>query len=402
LGGIVIEELNRKTIQEQRTEICERKGLGHPDTICDAIMNEISLALSREYMEKFGNIMHHNIDKGLLVAGEVDVNFGGGKVKEPMIIVIGDRATFKVGDETIPIEDIAISTTKDWVKRNLRFVDPEEHIRYQVELKRGSEALTDIFQRGGRFLGANDTSAAVGFAPLTKVEKIVLKTEKFLNGDKFKKEFPESGEDIKVMGAKKDNELFLTIGMAFVDKYVINQDDYFKKKKEIFENIELFLESNVSDYSTRLQLNTADRKDRGIGGIYLTVLGTSADGGDCGQVGRGNRVNGIIPLNRPTCSEAAAGKNPISHVGKIYNLLSYHIANQIFENVTGIKEVYIWLLSQIGKPINEPEIASTQLILEPNVKMRDISNEVNEIIASELENIDKFCLKLVERSLPVC
>ena len=402
MGGIVIEELNRKAIQEQRTEICERKGLGHPDSICDAIMNEISLSLSREYLKKFGNIMHHNIDKGLLVAGEIDVNFGGGKVKQPMLMVIGDRATFRVGNETIPIEDIAISTTKDWIKKNLRFVDPEMHVKYQVELKRGSEALTDIFQRGGKFLGANDTSAAVGFAPLTKVEKIVLDTEKYLNGNEFKKKFPESGEDIKVMGSRKDDELCLTIGMAFVDRYVKDEIDYFKKKEEIFDEIEQFLESKISDYKPILQLNTADRKGRGIGGIYLTVLGTSADGGDCGQVGRGNRVNGIIPLNRPTCSEAAAGKNPISHVGKIYNLLSYRIANQIHDNVSGIKEVYVWLLSQIGKPINNPEIASTQLILKPNVKMHDISDDVNEIIAHELENINDFCLELVERSIPVC
>ncbi len=402
MGGIVIEELNRKAIQEQRTEICERKGLGHPDSICDAIMNEISLSLSREYLKKFGNIMHHNVDKGLLVAGEVDVNFGGGEVKQPMLMVIGDRATFRVGNETIPIEDIAISTTKDWIKKNLRFVDPEMHVKYQVELKHGSEALTDIFQRGGKFLGANDTSAAVGFAPLTKVEKIVLNTEKYLNGNEFKKKFPESGEDIKVMGSRKDDELSLTIGMAFVDKYVKDEIDYFKKKEEIFEQIEQFLASKISDYKPILQLNTADRQGRGIGGIYLTVLGTSADGGDCGQVGRGNRVNGIIPLNRPTCSEAAAGKNPISHVGKIYNLLSYRIANQIYDNVSGIKEVYVWLLSQIGKPINNPEIVSTQLNLESNVKMHDVSDGVNEIIASELENINKFCLELVEGSIPVC
>ncbi len=399
---IIIEELNSKSIEEQRTEICERKGLGHPDSICDAIMNEISLSLSREYLKRFGNIMHHNIDKGLLVAGKVDVRFGGGKVKEPMLLVIGDRATFKVGDEMIPIGEIAISTTKDWIKNNLRFIDPDEHIKYQIELKHGSEALTDIFQRGGKFLGANDTSAAVGFAPLTKVEKIVLETEKFLNGTEFKKKYPASGEDIKVMGSRKDDELNLTIGMAFVDRYVSDEKNYFDKKAEIFEEIKQFLNSRITEYKLRLQLNTADRKGRGLGGIYLTVLGTPADGGDCGQVGRGNRVNGIIPLNRPTCSEAAAGKNPISHVGKIYNLLSYRIANKIYENISGIKEVYVWLLSQIGKPINEPEMASTQLILESGVKERDISSAVKDAIANELENIDKFCMELVEGSIPVC
>lgn len=400
--GIVIEELHQKAIIEQRTEICERKGLGHPDTICDAVMNEISIRLSKEYMKKFGAIMHHNVDKGMLVAGETEVKFAGGKIIEPMLMIFGDRATFKVGDEIIPIEEVAISTAKDWIKNNLRFVDPEKHMRYQVELKRGSEALTDIFQRGGEFLGANDTSAAVGFAPLTKVEEIVLDTERFLNKSDFKKRFPESGEDIKVMGSKKDNELCLTIGMAFVDRFVKSEEDYFKKKEEVFEEIKGFVDSKASNYDPIIQLNTADRKGRGINGLYLTVLGTSADGGDCGQVGRGNRVNGIIPLNRPTCSEAAAGKNPVSHVGKIYNLLTYRIANNVYQNVPGIKEVYVWLLSQIGKPINEPDMASTQLILEPGVKIDEVSPDVEEIIATELSNIDKFCLELIEEKIPVC
>ncbi len=400
--GIVIEELQQKAIIEQRTEICERKGLGHPDTICDAVMNEISIRFSREYMKKFGTIMHHNVDKGMLVAGETEVKFAGGKIIEPMLMIFGDRATFKVGDEIIPIEEVAISTAKDWIKKNLRFVDPEEHLRYQVELKRGSEALTDIFQRGGKFLGANDTSAAVGFAPLTMVEKVVLDTERFLNRSDFKKRFPESGEDIKVMGSKKDNELCLTIGMAFVDRFVNSEKDYFGKKEVVLEEIKGFVDSKASDYDPRIQLNTADRKGRGIKGLYLTVLGTSADGGDCGQVGRGNRVNGIIPLNRPTCSEAAAGKNPVSHVGKIYNLLTYRIANNVYKNVPGIKEVYVWLLSQIGRPINEPDMASTQLILEPGVKVNEVSPDVEEIIVTELSNIDKFCMELIEGKIPVC
>lgn len=401
MSGIIVEKLNRKAIDEQRTEIVERKGLGHPDSICDAIMNEVSLSLSKEYLKKFGSIMHHNVDKGMLIAGETNIEFGGGKILKPIRIVFGDRATFKVGDETIPIEELAISTTQDWIKKNLRYVDPSEHVDYQVELKRGSEALADIFKRGGKFLGANDTSAAVGFAPLTKVESIVLETERFLNGSDFKKQFPESGEDIKVMGSRKDNELTLTVGMAIVDRFIDNEKDYFMKKDEILEETKNFISSRIEDKS-EIFLNTADQEGRGTAGLYLTVLGTSADGGDCGQVGRGNRVNGIIPLNRPTCSEAAAGKNPVNHVGKIYNLLTYRIANKIYEGISGVRESYVWLLSQIGKPINEPKMASTQLVLEEGAKMSDISSQVEDIVLNELANIDKFSSELIEGKIPVC
>ncbi|MEM1587435.1 MAG: methionine adenosyltransferase, partial [Candidatus Bathyarchaeia archaeon] len=151
-----------------------------------------------------------------------------------------------------------------------------------------------------------------------------------------------------------------------------------------------------------INLNTLDRRGRGMGGMYLTVLGTSADDGDCGQVGRGNRVNGIIPLNRPTSSEAAAGKNPVSHIGKIYNILSYKMAEKIYQEIPGIKEVYVWLLSEIGQPIDQPKIASAQLILEPNTNFLSISKQVKEIIQDELSRIDRFCESLVKGKYEIC
>ena len=43
----------------RRVEIVERKGLGHPDSVCDAIAEEFSLALSRFYLEQAGELLHH-------------------------------------------------------------------------------------------------------------------------------------------------------------------------------------------------------------------------------------------------------------------------------------------------------------------------------------------------------
>jgi len=218
--NILVEELNQTPIEEQKIEIVERKGLGHPDTICDLIMNEISIELSKFYLKKFGTILHHNIDKALLAAGEAEHNFNGGKIKKPMLLVIGDRATYFFDDEEIPVEEISISTAKKWFREKMRFVDPEEHVRYQVELKQVSASLAEIFKEKDKILGANDTSAAVGYYPLSKTEKVVLEVEKFLNSKDFKKDFPESGEDVKVMGLRINNTLDLTIGMAFVDKFI--------------------------------------------------------------------------------------------------------------------------------------------------------------------------------------
>jgi S-adenosylmethionine synthetase len=402
MRNIIVASLDQVPLESQKIEVVERKGLGHPDSICDCIMNEVSVSLSKEYLKRAGTILHHNIDKSLLAAGEVETRFEGGIIKKPMKLIFGDRATYKVNEEEIPVEEIAVETAKEWFRQNLRFVDPDRHVVYQVEIQPGSSALTDIFKRGSKVLEANDTSAAVGWAPPTKTETAVLKTENYVNSKEFKKSFPESGEDVKVMAFRKDDELELTISMAFVDRFIENEKQYFKKKSEILENVSRFVKENNDFAKIQVQLNTLDTPGRGIGGIYLTVLGTSADGADSGQVGRGNRVNGLISLNRPQCSEAAAGKNPVSHVGKIYNLLTFRIANEIHRQVPDAREVYVWLLSKIGQPVNQPTVAAVQIIPNRRMAFEKIEKEVKKVVEDELQNIDKFCMDLAMGKMPIC
>ena len=399
LRNITIEQLGATPITERKVEVVERKGLGHPDFICDSIMNQVSVNLCREYMERFGTIMHHNIDKGMLVAGEVKTKFGGGVILKPMSIIFGDRATFEVENEFVNVNEIAVNAAKTWIKDNLRYVN-EDSIRYQTEIARGSAELTDIFKRKDAILGANDTSAAVGYAPMSPTEKLVLETERYLNSPDFKKRYPESGEDIKIMGLREKNTLTMTIADPLIDHFIESEGDYFRKKNELLEEIRMYV-SERTDFEPLIFLNTLDREGRGMGGIYLTVTGTSAEDADSGQVGRGNRVNGIIPLNRPVSSEAAAGKNPVSHVGKIYNVLSHRIANEIYVNVPDIKEVYVWLLSQIGEPIDQPRIAAAQVIMERG-SLESVEQEINEVIDRELANIQEFCMELAYGKIPVC
>jgi len=357
--------------------------------------------LSREYLRRFGAILHHNTDKSLLVAGEVETRFGGGVVRQPMLLIFGDRATNRVGSEEIPVKEIAVEAAKEWIRENLRFVDPDVHVRYQVELKPGSAALTDIFKRGGRILSANDTSAAVGYAPMTPTERLVLEIERFMNAKDFKREFPEVGEDIKVMGFRINNRLSLTIGAAFVDRFIESEQDYFRRKEEVYERVRKFV-AEKTDMEFDLKLNTLDVSGRGVDGIYLTVLGTSADGADSGQVGRGNRPNGVIPLNRHVGSEAAAGKNPVSHVGKIYNILTHKIAERIYREVGGVREVYVWLVSQIGRPIDQPALAAARVIPERGIRVEDIRERIENTIEAELDRIDVFCMELAEGKYSVC
>ncbi len=401
MGQTCVEQLNALPVSRQHVEIVERKGTGHPDTISDAIAEEISLALCQVYTEMFGGVLHHNIDKGLLVAGVTEPRLGGGRVVEPMQLVVGDRAVLEYQGQTIPVDDIVVETVERWVSQHLRFVDPRRHIIIHNEIKPGSPELVDIFHR--ERIGANDTSAAVGYAPMSPLEQVVYRTERYMNSSAFKERFPEVGEDIKVMGVRHGDEVTLTIAAAFVDRFFEREHTYFQRKEEVLADVTAFVHeiSKNAFAQVHVDINTLDDPSRGLGGMYLTVLGTSAEGADCGEVGRGNRVNGVIALNRPMGTEAAAGKNPVSHVGKIYNLLTHYIAGEIYREVDGIEEVYVWLCSQIGRPIDDPYIASAQVVLADGVSLNDVKPRIVEIMHRELAGVYAFTERLIRGEFPV-
>lgn len=399
---ISIEAYKGKAVTEHSVEIVERKGIGHPDFMCDSIMEAISIALSKEYMQAFGAVLHHNTDKGLLAAGRTLKSFGGGRVIKPMELTIGDRATFRASGRNIPVADIAIDAARKWIRDNLRFVDPEKHLKYRVVLAPGSEELTDIFSRPGKVRPANDTSAAVGYYPLSPAEKTVLDLERYLNSQKFKGRFPETGEDIKVMGLRRGDELDLTVAMPFIAGFIKSEKDYFDRKDAVHRDMTRFLGRSGAFRKADVYFNTLDEPGRGLGGIYLSLLGTSAEDADSGQVGRGNRVNGLISMNRPMGTEAAAGKNPVSHVGKIYNVLAHQIAQKVYGEVEGLKEVYILLLSRIGTSIDEPQMASAQILTDGKVRLKDVSKRITAIIERELTDIGRFCAALSRGKYQIC
>jgi len=399
---ILVEQYQGVGVTEQSVEIVERKGTGHPDQICDCVMDAISVALSQVYLKEFGAILHHNIDKGLLAAGRVEKFFGGGEMIEPMELTIGDRATFLASGREIPVREIALDAARGWIAAHLRGVDPDLHLRYRFKLAPGSQELTDIFERPGAVRGANDTSAAVGYYPLSPTEEAVLALEKELNGERFKRLFPETGEDVKVMGLRCRDELDLTVAMPLLAGRIGSEREYFARKGVIASEMRRFMADRGGFRRVSLQFNTLDQEGRGLGGVYLSLLGSSAEDADSGQVGRGNRVNGLIPIGRPIGTEAAAGKNPMSHVGKIYNVLAHRIAREICTSVAGVRGAYVLLLSRIGEPVDRPLMANAQLLMEPGRRAAEVSAQVEGVFQREFSGINAFCLALARGEYPVC
>lgn len=313
----LIIESSRMAPAEEAVEIVERKGLGHPDTICDAVMEAVAVQLAQAYLKICGRVLHFNADKGMLVAGQVECRFGGGSVVTPMRLVMGDRATCEWKQKHIPVKDMAERAAFHWFEQHLPRIKPNKDVECQVELKPASEELRSVTERPHDIV-ANDTSATVGYAPLTPTEQLVLQIEQFLNSRLFKKAFPDTGEDVKVLAVRHQKELAVTVAMPFLAPLIRTEADYFKRKAAAERVLTDFVKRKcAAGLSTRVFLNVLDQRGAGEAGAYLTLLGTSAEAGDSGEVGRGNRVCGIISLRRPASAEAAPGKNPAAHVGKI-------------------------------------------------------------------------------------
>ena len=132
---------------DDRFEVVERKGLGHPDTICDALADTLSRALCREYQRRFGEILHHNVDKALLSGGSAAPAFNGGAVIAPINIYLAGRAISEVGSDIVPITDIAVKTSRAWFKANLHALDAERHVHIHALVKAGSQDLQSLFVR---------------------------------------------------------------------------------------------------------------------------------------------------------------------------------------------------------------------------------------------------------------
>jgi S-adenosylmethionine synthetase len=381
--NIKVEHLNQRPIEKQEIELVERKGVGHPDSVADGLAESISRALCQEYLDRFGAVLHHNTDKTQIVAGRSHPSFGGGEVICPIYILLTGRATRVFKEEEIPVDTIAIKAARKLLQEVLTNLDVNHHIILDAKIGMGSSDLRDVF--GRKIPSANDTSFGVGYAPLSETETIVYNTERELMN--LKKSIPAIGEDIKVMGMREGDTINLTIACAMIDEYVANLKEYADTKNHIVEHI-IDYAKQFTNRQVNAQMNVAD--DLEAGSVYITVTGTSAEMGDDGAVGRGNRSNGLITPNRPMSLEATCGKNPINHVGKIYNLLSTEAAKQIAAEVTGIEEVYIKILSQIGKPIDQPHMASIQTVLKDGVDASQVDLQATEILNDWLANIPKL------------
>ena len=382
----------------RRIELVERKGIGHPDTICDSLVEAISLALNQLYLTRTGALAHYNIDKALLAAGQCDKGFGYGEVTRPMELIVGDRATFVVDGIALPIEETVRTAVDTWVRTHLPHVRAGTDLHTRLALAPGSAELRRIFKDTAA-IASNDTCGASGYAPLSPTEELVLAIEGFLNGSEFKAAFPDTGQDVKVLAARHDECITLTVAMPFLCLATPSERAYFRRKEEVLDALaERF---GSTPFLIDWGLNCLDRPGHGTEGVYLTLSGTSAEDADSGQVGRGNRANGLIAFSRPTGGEAAAGKNPLAHSGKIYSVLSHRIARLIHEHCPVTMEVCVHLAVRIGEPVGQPW-TGVQVRLPDGIDLEHVEGDIRDVVEAELERMPEFQSELMQGAYTVC
>lgn len=360
-GAPRVGELRFGSPAAAETEVVERKGRGHPDTLCDGLAEAIAAALEGAYAERLGRPQHYNVDKVALVGGESAPRFGGGRVLYPMELIVIGRASplepYPPGRApSMGLERPVGDAVGAWLSANLRHVRLAREMILTLKLRPGSGDLAANFEAGRAEPRANDTSVGVGFAPLSPVERLVLDLEARLQSDAARAEAPEVGEDVKVLAVRRGEALELTVAAAMVAHCVESLADYRAKVRALEERVSRFAaERWPGEVSARV--NAADAGES----VYLTVTGCSAEAGDDGAVGRGNRWNGLITPGRPMTMEAYAGKNARSHTGRIYQIAAQKWADALAAAVPDAEAVVTRLVSRIGAPVTEPALASVEV-----------------------------------------
>lgn len=348
--------------------IVERKGWGHPDTLADHLAERLSREYSNYTLERFGGVLHHNFDKLALLGGASEVRYGSGRMLQPVRVLVNGRATRVCGDEQIPVDEMAVAATKAFFHERLPMLDG--HLRIELNITNNSSpgavqtdggpppersswfaprSAEDLRER--RTVLANDTSLGTGWAPESRYERFIRDLVDHLSGPAgFRRDHAWCGSDVKLMAYAARDVVDVVLCVPQVSAHVASRRAYLANMKAVLSECRRLAAESWPGLETRFRLNVRDVPDRDE--LYLTHTGSSIESGDEGVVGRGNRVNGLITPLRPMNIEGANGKNPVYHVGKLYNLAAQRIAQQLHETTGGYAEVH--LVSATGQLLARP------------------------------------------------
>ncbi|WP_152656289.1 methionine adenosyltransferase [Oceanobacillus sp. CFH 90083] len=389
------------SIEKKDFELVERKGVGHPDTICDSIAEKASEYYSKYCLDNFGGIAHHWFDKVMLIGGEANIQFGFGEITKPYEIIFAGKAAYRYATNRIPVAEILKQASIDVLSKVLTGFIPDKHLKVNVkvvdskgpgrkETRYRPMKENDLIKIGDENLVSNDCNLLHGYAPLSRLEKLVLFTEQFVNGEEFKQKNSDTGWDVKVFGIRNKDFFRIIVNIPFLAQQIKSMEHYKQRKNEVMKELHDFIYRKL-ELKPEIIVNSADRGKR----AYLTVLGSVADTGDVGVVGRGNRLNGLITPMRSMSIEAAAGKNPLDHTGKLYGILTDRLAKKLFAETGNPVDVHIMTTKEAH--LKDPDHIIVKISkLDDDEKIKE---KVKKIVFSELNSVYKITDELINKGI---
>lgn len=374
--------------EKNKIEIVERKGVGHPDTLADALAEEISRVYSKYCLEHFGAVLHHNIDKLYIGAGWNTNDFGSVKRIKPIKIVINGRISDTCNGEKIDLDKIIKDTTKEYLSAVLPHVNVEKDLDIIINSTQHTRVpywfsprnLDDIPDSKEVF--ANDTSVVISYYPYTICEKLAIEIEHFFWKPNEKgypiPQYNEIGQDIKVMVSRIDKKIDVIVCMPVISTEINSREEYYRvvdKYEDKLNNLAKKICENT-EYEVTVSVNAKYDNDK-RGTLYMLALGTSAECGEEGLVGRGNSSLGIISTFRPNSMEAPSGKNPRYHTGRVLSFLSNRLSKTIYNEMN--------LKNQITMLTRNKYSLIPPYLIYINVDKDFDENKLKEIIDREMK-----------------
>jgi S-adenosylmethionine synthetase len=378
---------------EASVEVVERKGLGHPDTLADALAERMSVAYSRHCLERFGAVLHHNLDKLYLRGGHCRIGLGEFEMAAPVTLVIGGRVSASFGGDPVGHRELFEETARDYFSTVLPQFDHARWLRVEHATTSRSrfpawfhpQILEDLPEL--TCPTASDTAVVTAWWPETPAERVTLALERHVNQEGAGPRYREIGQDVKILTVRRDQLLHITVNAAVHPLAATDIGTYEAITGKLRAELDQVAGSLLGGaFKHQLSLNTSAANPYHGKRCYLLGTGSCLECGEEGFVGRGNTHAGYIPLHRPKSAEAAFGKNPVYHSGKVYTIHAAQIARRVFEETAAPATVTI--ASQHSDPLRRPSFIDVVLHADADLQ------EVHQIAATSIAEADHVALAL--------
>lgn len=341
-------------------DVVEVKGVGHPDSVCDAISATASALYSKYTLERYGRVPNHFIDNVTVVGGSSAISFGTARLLSPVRVYFHGGISDRFGDEQIAVEAIL----SDAARRVFRERAPRLRFDDHVQLIYALADVADVHTRGvywyqPRSQGdvptpsnatAVDTSCVTAYWPLSPTEHLVQGLDSYLASSEFLNEMECIGTDTKILAVRRGQQIDVTVNVPVLAGDVQSQDDYDCVVAKVHRRLEGMSAQLTEGHDLHLDVNP--------GNAYMAVYSGAMELRDVGSTGRGNAYNGLISSYRAHSMECAFGKSPSNYGGIVYAEASQMIARQLCETLG--TDIQVSIVSKLGDPMSQPSYVMLQ------------------------------------------